>query len=285
MIYMHGSHCIVGIAMAIAAAGMVLMGCSGGDGDQAAPKPEAAAELKTAPEPQPASTQEAKAPEEAKAPAESKTAPESKPAATQEAKKAPAKPTTAPESRPAATQEAKAPAKPVVIIDTSMGVMKVELWPDKAPQTVKNFLRYVDDGFYDGQIFHRVMSRFMVQGGGFAPDMREKSTREPIKNEATTKLHNDRGTIAMARTPGPHTATAQFFINLVDNDMLNHTGKTQRGYGYCPFGNVVEGLAVIDKIATVSVHNVGPLPEVGLRQQLQNVPVEPVVIKSIRRAE
>jgi peptidyl-prolyl cis-trans isomerase B (cyclophilin B) len=168
------------------------------------------------------------------------------------------------------------PAKSVVVaIETSMGSIKAELWPDKASETVKNFLQYADDKFYDGLIFHRVIDGFMIQGGGFTADMQQKETRGPIKNEACSDVVNARGTLAMARTAVVDSATAQFFINLVDNAFLNHKDKTPRGYGYCVFGKVIEGMAVVDKIAKVKTEGRGPH---------QNVPSEPVVIKSIRRA-
>ena len=166
--------------------------------------------------------------------------------------------------------------KPVVVIETSMGTIKAELWPDKAPRTVRNFLRYVEEEFYDGLIFHRVMPKFMIQGGGFRPGMTEKRTHGPIVNEARSDVPNERGTLAMARTPDPHSATAQFFINLVDNDFLNHKDNTQAGFGYCAFGRVVEGMDVVDEIAKVQTRTVG---------QHEHVPLKPVVIRSIRPAE
>jgi cyclophilin family peptidyl-prolyl cis-trans isomerase len=156
-----------------------------------------------------------------------------------------------------------------------MGTIKVELYADKAPITVKNFLQYVDDKFYDGTVFHRVIPRFMVQGGGFEPGMKEKPTRDPIKNESANGLRNDRGTLAMARTPKPDSASAQFFINHRDNDFLNRD-RAQDGVGYAVFGKVIEGLDVVDKIAGV---------ETADRGDHGNVPVKDVVIKSIRRAE
>jgi peptidyl-prolyl cis-trans isomerase B (cyclophilin B) len=165
---------------------------------------------------------------------------------------------------------------PVVVIETSMGTIKAELWPDKSPRTVGNFLRYVDEEFYDGLIFHRVMPKFMIQCGGFTPGMEQKRTHENIVNEARSDVPNERGTLAMARAPDPHSASAQFFINVVDNDFLNHRDNTQAGFGYCVFGKVVDGLDVADEIAKVRTRTVG---------QHENVPVEPVVIRSIRRAE
>lgn len=165
---------------------------------------------------------------------------------------------------------------PVVLMKTSLGDIKIELWADKAPETVKNFLSYVDDKHYDGTIFHRVISNFMIQGGGMTPDMKEKRTKAPVKNEAGPGLDNKRGTIAMARTGDPHSATAQFFINVVDNDSLNHREKSRTGWGYCVFGKVTEGMDVVDKIRTVPTKTVGPHDD---------VPVTPVVIQSVTRVE
>ncbi|MFP5213056.1 MAG: peptidylprolyl isomerase [Acidobacteriota bacterium] len=165
---------------------------------------------------------------------------------------------------------------PVVIMETSEGTIKIELWADKAPGTVKNFLRYVDDGFYTGTIFHRVIKDFMIQGGGLGPDMKEKKTRDPIKNEAAPELLNNRGTIAMARTSLVNSATAQFFINVVDNAFLNHKNKTPMGYGYAVFGQVIEGMDVVDKIVAVPTTSFGPHAD---------VPAKPVLINSVTRAE
>ena len=175
-----------------------------------------------------------------------------------------------------ASQGVAADKNPVVIIDTSMGKIKVELYPDKAPITVKNFLGYVDDKFYDGTIFHRVISNFMIQGGGFEAGKgvnqgEKKGTKDPIKNEASNGLSNKRGTIAMARTGDPNSATSQFYINHKDNDGLDKKNDP-RGVGYCVFGNVLEGMDVVDKIAAV-------------KTKAQDVPVETVTIKSIRRAD
>lgn len=161
----------------------------------------------------------------------------------------------------------------VVIIDTSMGQMKVELLTDKAPITVKNFLSYVDEKFYDGTIFHRVIPGFMIQGGGYMPGLQEKKTRGGIKNEAGNGLSNKRGTIAMARTSEPNSATAQFFINVVDNTKLDRAYAAD-GVGYCVFGRVIEGMDVADKIVAVPTHSVG---------FHQDVPKQDVIIKSIRR--
>ncbi len=162
----------------------------------------------------------------------------------------------------------------MVIIHTTLGDIKVELNSEKAPVTVFNFLKYVDSGFYNGTIFHRVIDGFMIQGGGFTRDMEQKPTRAPIQNEAHNGMKNERGTIALARTQQIHSATSQFFINVVDNDFLNYSAPTPQGYGYCVFGRVVEGMDVVDRIKTVPTRNMGPF---------QNVPVEPVEITSVER--
>jgi peptidyl-prolyl cis-trans isomerase A (cyclophilin A) len=161
---------------------------------------------------------------------------------------------------------------PVVLVQTSKGTFKVELETERAPLTVQNFLAYADDGFFDGTIFHRVIDGFMIQGGGFAPDMTQKPTKAPIKNEASNGLLNKRGTLAMARTSVVDSATAQFFINLADNDFLNHGS---RDFGYAVFGRVVEGMDVVDAIAKVTT---------GRKGGHEAVPSEPVVIQSIKRA-
>ncbi|MGB2248471.1 MAG: peptidylprolyl isomerase [Alcanivorax sediminis] len=140
-------------------------------------------------------------------------------------------------------------ANPVVRLDTTAGPVTVELFEDQAPKTVANFLQYVDSGFYNGTQFHRVIKGFMIQGGGFDKDGQRKATQPPIQNEADNGLSNSRGTLAMARTGNPHSATAQFFINLVDNRNLDFTGKNQRGWGYAVFGKVTEGMNVVDNIA------------------------------------
>ena len=164
---------------------------------------------------------------------------------------------------------------PSVRMTTSQGTITLELYPDKAPKTVENFLAYVDSGFYAGTTFHRVIEGFMIQGGGFTEDMKKKPTRDPIDNEADNGLKNDRGTIAMARTAIPDSATAQFFINHKDNAFLNHTGKTPRGWGYAVFGKVTDGMEVVDAIAKVPTGAKGPFPK--------DVPDTPVVIESIER--
>jgi len=162
---------------------------------------------------------------------------------------------------------------PKVVLETSKGKIVLELYPDNAPETVKNFLNYVDAKFYDGMIFHRVIPNFMIQGGGFTTDMKRKTTRPPIKNEADKGLKNDRGTIAMARTGDPHSATAQFFINSKSNDFLNYRSKTHQGWGYAAFGKVVDGMKTVDAISAVKTKTVS-----GVR----DVPAEQVIIKSAR---
>jgi len=165
--------------------------------------------------------------------------------------------------------EAQAGKNPQVKLSTTMGDITLELFPDKAPATVANFLQYVKEGFYDGTIFHRVIDGFMIQGGGMDAQMKEKPTRAPIQNEADNGLTNDAYTIAMARTNEPHSASAQFFINVKNNDFLNHKGKTVQGWGYAVFGKVVQGQEVVDKIKMAPTGNKG---------FHQNVPLEPVII-------
>ena len=160
-------------------------------------------------------------------------------------------------------------SNPLVKLETSMGEITVELYADKAPATVANFLQYVKDGFYNGTIFHRVIPTFMIQGGGFDAQMNQKPTRAPIQNEADNGLKNEAYTFAMARTMDPNSATAQFFINVADNQFLNHTAKTPQCWGYAVFGKVVKGQDVVDKIKAVPTGNKG---------MHQNVPVEPVTI-------
>ncbi len=158
-----------------------------------------------------------------------------------------------------------------VRLQTSSGDIVIELDAEKAPKTVENFLTYVQDGFYDGTIFHRVINNFMVQGGGFDADMNQKKTRDPITNEADNGLKNNEYTLAMARTSDPHSATAQFFINVADNEFLNFTAPTSNGWGYAVFGKVVEGTEVVDQIKNVSTGN---------RGFHQDVPVDNVTIES-----
>lgn len=159
----------------------------------------------------------------------------------------------------------KSMANPVISISTSLGEIEIELYPAKAPQTVKNFLQYVDKGFYNGTVFHRVIPGFMIQGGGFEPGMRLKATGLPIKNEADNGLKNVVGTIAMARTGDPHSATAQFFINTADNAALDHKGKNPQGWGYCVFGKVTRGLEVVKQIESAPTGQVGPFGDVPQR--------------------
>lgn len=164
-------------------------------------------------------------------------------------------------------------ANPIVVMETSMGTIKIELFEDKAPVTVKNFLSYVDDKHYDGLIFHRVIETFMIQGGGFEPGLKkEKKTKDPIKNESGNQLSNTRGTIAMARTSEPNSATSQFFINVKDNTFLDRA-KAGDGVGYCVFGRVIDGMDVVDKIKVVKT---------GTKNGFDDVPETDVVIKSIR---
>ena len=159
-----------------------------------------------------------------------------------------------------------------ILMTTTLGSMTLELDADNAPETVENFLSYVSKSFYDGTIFHRVINNFMVQGGGFTADMEQKATQAPIENEANNGLKNARGTIAMARTQDPHSATAQFFINVQDNDFLNHTGENMQGWGYAVFGKVTDGEDVLDKIRFI---------QTGSRAGHQDVPVEPIIIESV----
>lgn len=159
-----------------------------------------------------------------------------------------------------------------ILMTTTVGPMTLELDADNAPKTVENFLSYVSKGFYDGTIFHRVINNFMVQGGGFTADMEQKATQTPIENEANNGLKNTRGTIAMARTQDPHSATAQFFINVQDNDFLNHTGENMQGWGYAVFGKVTDGEDVLDRIRCV---------QTGNQAGHQDVPVEPIIIESV----
>ncbi len=160
---------------------------------------------------------------------------------------------------------------PVVELDTNMGAIVIELNEEKAPKTVENFLNYVKSGHYDGTIFHRIIDGFMIQGGGMDAEMNEKATNAPVENEADNGLKNDAGTIAMARTQDPHSATSQFFVNVKDNDFLNHSGKNMQGWGYTVFGKVTSGMDIIEKMRGV------PTGRFGMHA---DVPKEPVVINS-----
>ena len=167
-----------------------------------------------------------------------------------------------------------APGNPVVVVSTTRGDLTIELFKDRAPVSVDNFLQYARDGFYDGTIFHRVVPNFMIQGGGFLPSLAEKPTRPPIQNEATNGLKNVRGTVAMARRQPLRSATSQFYINVADNRMLDHAGYNPMDFGYAVFGRVLAGMEVADAIAGV--------PTTTTRDGMENVPVEPVVITSVR---
>lgn len=174
-----------------------------------------------------------------------------------------------------AAEAVKQSRNPVVTMETSLGIVKIELFEKEAPISVKNFLDYTKSGFYNGTIFHRVIPGFMAQGGGFTSDRKQKPANAPIKNEAANGLKNDRGTIAMARTSAPDSATAQFFINVVNNNMLNRPNPD--GAGYAVFGKVVEGMDVVDKIVSVKTANVNMV--------FQNLPETPVTIKSVKVAK
>jgi len=165
-----------------------------------------------------------------------------------------------------------APPHPLVTIETSMGAITIELFPDKAPVSVENFLQYVGDGFYPGTIFHRVVPGYVIQGGGYTADLSEKPTRPPVQNEATNGLRNMRGTVAMARTRALRSGTSQFYINLTDNPRLDHSGYTPDDFGYAVFGRVVAGMDVADRIGTTPTSTQGAM---------ENVPVTPVVIKGM----
>lgn len=162
---------------------------------------------------------------------------------------------------------------PVVELETNMGAIVIELNEEKAPKTVENFLNYVNSGHYEGTIFHRVIDGFMIQGGGMDAQMNEKKTNAPIENEADNGLRNDKGTIAMARTQDPHSATSQFFINVKDNDFLNHSGKNMQGWGYTVFGKVTDGMDVIEKMRSVATGRFG---------MHADVPNEPITINSAK---
>jgi peptidyl-prolyl cis-trans isomerase B (cyclophilin B) len=165
---------------------------------------------------------------------------------------------------------------PVVVVTTSLGSFTAELYPDKAPESVKNFLQYVDDKFYDGTVFHRVISNFMIQGGGMDQNLQKKANRPPIKNEAANGLKNTKGTLAMARTNVPDSATSQFFVNVKDNGFLDFKDASPQGIGYCVFGKVTSGMDVVDKIKDVPT---------GTQGGMGDVPTTPVVIQSIRRQQ
>lgn len=158
----------------------------------------------------------------------------------------------------------------MIKLHTNFGIISIELDAAKAPDTAANFTQYVTDGHYNNTVFHRVIDGFMIQGGGFEPGMKQKPTREPVQNEANNGLKNDRYTVAMARTSAPHSASAQFFINVGDNDFLNHTAPTPQGWGYCVFGKVIDGTDVVDRIRVVKT---------GSRGMHQDVPVEDVIIE------
>jgi cyclophilin family peptidyl-prolyl cis-trans isomerase len=181
---------------------------------------------------------------------------------------------------------ATAQKNPTVVLDTSMGKITVELFADKAPITVKNFLGYVDDKFYDGTVFHRVIPNFMVQGGGFEPGMKQKKTKDPIRNEAANGLSNQLGTLAMARTSNPDSATSQFFINVADNKRLD---RSDEDAGYCVFGKVIDGIDVVTKIKAVKTGvKVQKGVEVGgktIDVPHNNVPVDDVILKSVKRVQ
>jgi peptidyl-prolyl cis-trans isomerase A (cyclophilin A) len=171
--------------------------------------------------------------------------------------------------------EGEKPAKPVqAVMTTSLGVMELELYPDKAPITVKNFVNYAKKGHYDGTIFHRVVEGFVIQGGGYTRDFQEKPTEAPIKNEAANGLKNERGTLSMARTSDPDSATSQFYVNLKHNQALDYRDDTAGGIGYAVFGKVTKGMDVVDKIARVPVEDRPPI--------FENVPVQPVIIRSVK---
>lgn len=167
-------------------------------------------------------------------------------------------------------------ANPQVELKTTMGTIVIELYPENAPKTVDNFLQYVKDGFYDGTIFHRVMPGFMAQGGGFTRGFEQKPTRPAIRNEAGNGLRNAIGTVAMARTKDPHSATAQFFINVAENDFLDFKSADENGYGYCVFGRVIKGMDVVNQMVKVPTTTAGPH---------QNVPRQPIVIEKARLLE
>jgi cyclophilin family peptidyl-prolyl cis-trans isomerase len=171
------------------------------------------------------------------------------------------------------TSPAPAPGNPVAVISTTMGDITVELFKDKAPVSVENFLKYAADGFYAGTVFHRVIPKFMIQGGGYTVDLEEKPTRDPIQNEATNGLRNTRGTLAMARKRALRSATSQFYINVADNGDLDHRGLAPPDFGYAVFGRVLAGMDVVDRIAGVPTRSAGDMTD---------VPANPVVITNVR---
>jgi len=172
-----------------------------------------------------------------------------------------------------APADTPSPGNPVVVVATSLGDITLELFKDRAPVSVDNFLRYVNDGFYAGTVFHRVKKGFMIQGGGYTADLTEKPTRPPIQNEATNGLRNTRGTLAMARRAQLRSATSQFYINVADNRMLDHAGYSPDEFGYAVFGRVLSGMDVVDRIVAVPTKTQG---------DMEDVPLEPVIIKSVR---
>lgn len=176
----------------------------------------------------------------------------------------------------AMSTSAMAQDNPVIVIDTTLGAIKIELRPDLTPITVENFLRYIENDYFDGLVFHRIIRGFMIQGGGFTPDMVQKSTYDAIKNEANLGISNERGTIAMARTNVVDSATSQFFINLVNNGRLDFQNESPQGWGYTAFGNVIEGMDIVDVIATIPT---------GASRGYQDVPLEPVLINSVSLEE
>ena len=235
----HGIHCAWALILAVA-----LAGCPSKQSNQTQPPPAPAAKNEEpAAKPDPAPPAKEAPPKE-----------QSKEQAKEEAKGEAA--AGAAKKDEAATKGADT-GNPKVLLVTSMGNIKLELNRARAPKTVKNFMAYVKSGHYKGTIFHRVISTFMIQGGGFDKEMNEKQTNSSIQNEADNGLKNERGTVAMARTPNPHSASSQFFINVKNNGMLNHRSKDVRGWGYCVFGKVIEGMEVVDKIKAVATGNHG----------------------------
>ena len=197
------------------------------------------------------------------------------PTGTQSTKPGQAPPGTRPVQAPPlqAPADAPAPGNPVVVVSTSLGDITLELFKDRAPVSVENFLQYVTEGFYPDTVFHRVKKGFMIQGGGYTASLAEKPTRPPIQNEATNGLHNARGTVGMARRAALRSGTSQFYINLVDNRMLDHTGYTPDEFGYAVFGRVLSGMDIVDRIADVPTKTTA---------DMEDVPVDPVIIKSVR---